>query len=71
MRWIDIRALEIAQKLSVPYPESLCRRKHLEMETSEHTTVVFCTLALHHFSDDDAVRVLNLPRALAQIRARV
>ena len=59
--------LEIAQKLSVPYPEiSFVEGNILEWRPAEPYDVVFCTLALHHFSDDDAVRVLQRCRELSQ-----
>ena len=59
--------LEIAQKLSVPYPEiSFVEGNILEWRPAEPYDVVFCTLALHHFSDDDAVRVLQSCRELSR-----
>jgi 2-polyprenyl-3-methyl-5-hydroxy-6-metoxy-1,4-benzoquinol methylase len=58
--------LEMAQKLSVPYPEiSFVEANILEWRPAEPYDVVFCTLALHHFSDDDAVRVLQRCRELS------
>ncbi len=58
--------LEIAQKLSVPYPEiTFVEGNILEWRPAEPYDVVFCTLALHHFSDDDAVRVLQRCRELS------
>jgi len=58
--------LEIAQKLSVPYPEiSFVEGNILEWRPAEPYDVVFCTLALHHFSDNDAVRVLQRCRELS------
>jgi 2-polyprenyl-3-methyl-5-hydroxy-6-metoxy-1,4-benzoquinol methylase len=58
--------LEIAQKLSVPYPEiRLIEGNILEWRPAETYDVVFCTLALHHFSNDDAVRVLQRCRELS------
>jgi 2-polyprenyl-3-methyl-5-hydroxy-6-metoxy-1,4-benzoquinol methylase len=58
--------LEIAQKLSVPYPEiTFVEENILEWRPAEPYDVVFCTLALHHFSDDDAVRVLQRCRELS------
>ncbi len=58
--------LEIAQKLSVPYPEiTFVEGNILEWRAAEPYDVVFCTLALHHFSDDDAVRVLQRCRELS------
>jgi 2-polyprenyl-3-methyl-5-hydroxy-6-metoxy-1,4-benzoquinol methylase len=58
--------LEIAQKLSVPYPEiTFVEGNILEWRPAEPYDVVFCTLALHHFSDDDAVRLLQRCRELS------
>ena len=58
--------LEIAKKLSVQYPEiTFVEGNILEWRSAEPYDVVFCTLALHHFSDDDAVRVLQRCRELS------
>jgi SAM-dependent methyltransferase len=52
--------LEIAKKLSVRYPEiSFVEGDVLERQPVESYDIVFCTLALHHFSEDDAVRLLR------------
>lgn len=52
--------LEIARKLSVNYPEiSYCDTNILEWNAVRAYDVALCTLALHHFSDDDAIRVLH------------
>jgi len=52
--------LEIARKLSVDYPEiSFIDANILEWEAPDPYDVVLCTLALHHFSEEDAVRVLR------------
>jgi 2-polyprenyl-3-methyl-5-hydroxy-6-metoxy-1,4-benzoquinol methylase len=52
--------LEIAQKLSADYPEiSYIEANILEWEPKEPYDIVLCSLALHHFSDRDAVRVLR------------
>ena len=52
--------LEIARKLSSSYPE-ICYRQAdiLEWNSGETYDVALCTLALHHFSDEDAVSVLR------------
>ena len=56
--------LEIAKKLSARYPEiTFVEGNLLEWDATEPYDLVFCTLALHHFSDDDAVRVLQCCRA--------
>jgi SAM-dependent methyltransferase len=51
--------LEIARKLSANYPNiAFVEGNVLEWRTSEPYDIVLCTLALHHFSEQDAVRVL-------------
>ncbi|MGB9473831.1 MAG: methyltransferase domain-containing protein [Candidatus Udaeobacter sp.] len=57
--------LEIARKLSVDYPEiSYHEANILEWDPVEPSDIVLCTLALHHFSDEDAVKVLRRCREL-------
>jgi SAM-dependent methyltransferase len=52
--------LEVAAKLSTNYPEIYYREADILGWDSVGTyDVVLCTLALHHFSDEDAVRVLQ------------
>jgi 2-polyprenyl-3-methyl-5-hydroxy-6-metoxy-1,4-benzoquinol methylase len=52
--------LEIARKLSSSYPEISYREANiLEWNSVEAYDIALCTLALHHFSDEDAVRVLR------------
>ena len=52
--------LEIARKLSAAYPEiSYHATNILDWSPSEAYDIVLCTLALHHFSDEDAVMVLR------------
>jgi len=59
--------LEIARKLSTDYNEiSYCEANILEWNPSEPYDVVLCTLALHHFSDEDAVRLLGRCRELSR-----
>jgi 2-polyprenyl-3-methyl-5-hydroxy-6-metoxy-1,4-benzoquinol methylase len=59
--------LEIAKKLSVRYPEiAFVEGNLLEWDATESYDLVLCTLALHHFSDDDAVRVLQRCRGLSR-----
>src|SRR5205814_9254980 len=59
--------LEIARKLSARYPEiAFVEGDLLEWNASEPYDVVLCTMALHHFSDDDAVRVLQRCRDLSR-----
>jgi 2-polyprenyl-3-methyl-5-hydroxy-6-metoxy-1,4-benzoquinol methylase len=59
--------LEIAQKLSSGYPE-ICYREAdiLEWNSVETYDIALCTLALHHFSDEDAVSVLRRCRQLSR-----
>src|SRR6266513_5982922 len=50
--------LEIAKKLSARYPEiTFVEGNLLEWQPTEPYDVVFCTLALHHFSEEDAVQL--------------
>lgn len=59
--------LEIAKQLSGNYPEiALVGANILEWQSTEPYDLVFCTLALHHFSEDDAVRVLKRCRELSR-----
>ena len=52
--------LEIARKLSITYPEIHYRETDiLEWNPAEAYDVTLCTLALHHFSDEDAVTLLR------------
>jgi 2-polyprenyl-3-methyl-5-hydroxy-6-metoxy-1,4-benzoquinol methylase len=52
--------LEIARKLSAAYPEiSYDATNILDWSPAEAYDIVLCTLVLHHFSDEDAVRVLQ------------
>jgi 2-polyprenyl-3-methyl-5-hydroxy-6-metoxy-1,4-benzoquinol methylase len=58
--------LEVARKLSVSYPEiSYMAADILKWRPVEAHDMVLCTLALHHFSDEDAVKVLQRCSALA------
>lgn len=52
--------LEIAKKLSADYAEiNFVEGNILQWNPSEPYDLVMCTLALHHFSENDAVRVLE------------
>ena len=52
--------LEIARKLSPAYPEiSYQETNILDWHPAEAYDIVLCTLALHHFSEADAVSVLQ------------
>jgi 2-polyprenyl-3-methyl-5-hydroxy-6-metoxy-1,4-benzoquinol methylase len=59
--------LEIASKLSVDYPEiSFVRANILEWNPVERYDIVLNSLALHHFTEEDAVRLLRHCRELSQ-----
>jgi len=59
--------LEIARKLSGNYPEiSYIDANILEWKPAGPYDIVLCSLALHHFSDEDAVRLLRRCRELSQ-----
>jgi 2-polyprenyl-3-methyl-5-hydroxy-6-metoxy-1,4-benzoquinol methylase len=59
--------LEIARKLSTGYPEiSYYEANILEWNSPEAYDIVLCTLSLHHFSDEDAVRLLRRCRELSR-----
>jgi ubiquinone/menaquinone biosynthesis C-methylase UbiE len=59
--------LEIAKKLSARYPEiAFVEGNVLEWKTTEPYDLVLCTMALHHFSEDDAIRVLRRCRELSR-----
>lgn len=59
--------LEVATKLSSSYPEiSYHEGNVLEWNSSGTYDIVLCTLALHHFSDGDAVRLLRRSRQLSR-----
>ena len=58
--------LEIARRASQAYPEiQFLRGNALTFETRETYDLVTCSLALHHFSDDDAVMLLRRCRNLS------
>jgi hypothetical protein len=59
--------LEIAKKLSVDYPEiSFIQANILEWNPAERCDLVLNSLALHHFSEEDAVRLLRHCRELSR-----
>lgn len=58
--------LEIARKHSLDYPEiQFLRGNVLGFGAPETYDLVCCSLALHHFSDEDAVRLLSHCRELS------
>jgi 2-polyprenyl-3-methyl-5-hydroxy-6-metoxy-1,4-benzoquinol methylase len=59
--------LEIAGSLSVRYPEiSYHAANILEWNSTQGYDIALCSLVLHHFSDDDAVKLLRRCRALSK-----
>jgi 2-polyprenyl-3-methyl-5-hydroxy-6-metoxy-1,4-benzoquinol methylase len=59
--------LEIAKKLSADYSNiAFIQANILEWEPPEQYDIVLCTMALHHFSEQDAVRVLRRCRELSR-----
>ena len=59
--------LEIARNLSAQYPEIEFESADiLNFHADEAYDLVLCSLALHHFSEDDAVRVLQRCRELSR-----
>jgi len=59
--------LEIARRLSADYPEiSYHAANILEWDSTSGYDIALCSLVLHHFSDDDAVRLLRRCRELSR-----
>jgi 2-polyprenyl-3-methyl-5-hydroxy-6-metoxy-1,4-benzoquinol methylase len=59
--------LKIAKRLSAHYPEiAFVQGNILEWQPDERYDLVLCTLALHHFSKEDAVSVLRRCRDLSR-----
>ena len=59
--------LEIARGLSAGYPEiSYHAANVLEWDFSQGYDIALCSLVLHHFSDDDAVKLLRRCRELSK-----
>ncbi|HKS31579.1 MAG TPA: methyltransferase domain-containing protein [Chthoniobacterales bacterium] len=59
--------IEIARRLSNDYPEIEFSCANLfAWKPSEPYDIVLCSLTLHHFSEDDAVRVLQKCRAFTR-----
>jgi SAM-dependent methyltransferase len=59
--------VEMARRLSARYPEIICEcADALTFRASEPFDLVICSLALHHFSDEDAVRLLRRCRELSR-----
>src|SRR5213083_2500760 len=59
--------LEIARRLSADYPEISYREADiLEWNSVQAYDIALCTLALHHFSNEDAARILHKCREASQ-----
>jgi SAM-dependent methyltransferase len=59
--------LEIARRLSIDYPEiSLVEANILERQANAPYDIVLNSLALHHFSEEDAIRLLRRCRELSR-----
>jgi 2-polyprenyl-3-methyl-5-hydroxy-6-metoxy-1,4-benzoquinol methylase len=59
--------LAIAKRLSADHPNIVFIEANLlEWESRETYDIVLCTMALHHFSEEDAVRLLRLCRKLSR-----
>jgi SAM-dependent methyltransferase len=59
--------LDLARNRSDSYPEiSFLISDVLEFAPAERADFVFCSLALHHFADDAAIRLLRQTRSLGQ-----
>jgi ubiquinone/menaquinone biosynthesis C-methylase UbiE len=66
---VDFQASTIAsaRRLSADYPEIVCERADVLTFTAEEKfDIVICSLALHHFSEDDAVSLLRRCRELSR-----
>jgi len=59
--------VEMARSLSANYPEIMCAQADvLTFDDDQPYDLVSCSLALHHFSEDDAVRLLRRCRELSR-----
>ena len=59
--------LEIARRLSVEYPEIFYHAADiLEWDCAQGYDIALCSLVLHHFTDDDAVKLLRRCRGLSK-----
>lgn len=66
---VDYQAftVETARRLSAEYPEIRCECADvLEFGRPGEFDAVFCSLALHHFSEEDALRLLRHCRGLSR-----
>ncbi|HEX8280671.1 MAG TPA: methyltransferase domain-containing protein [Chthoniobacterales bacterium] len=61
-----------AQRMSARYPEITCACADvLSFEDAEPFDIVICSLALHHFSDEDGVQLLERARKLSRGRVLI
>ncbi|MDQ6626101.1 MAG: methyltransferase domain-containing protein [Verrucomicrobiota bacterium] len=61
------RTCDAARRLSANYPEITCERADvLTYGSTAAFDIVICSLALHHFSESDAVRLLRRCRELSR-----
>ncbi len=61
-----------ARRLSVAYPEIKCTCADvLAFAAGQPFDIVICSLALHHFSDEDAIRLLRRCRELSRAHVLV
>ena len=59
--------LQIARKLSARYPEIFFHEADIrEWGSAEGYDIALCSLVLHHFSDEDAAKILQRCRALSK-----
>ncbi len=59
--------IELARRWSAGYPEIRCECADiLTFQSNEPFDIVVCSLALHHFSNEDAVRLLRRARELSR-----
>lgn len=64
--------IETARKLSAANPEITCVQADvLDFEDPERFDAVICSLALHHFSEEDAVRLLRRAQELSRGRVLI
>jgi SAM-dependent methyltransferase len=66
---VDFQAatVEMARQMSADYPEIVCAQADvLTFDPPEPFDMVICSLALHHFSDEDAVLLLRRARELSR-----
>lgn len=71
---IDLQelTLELAREASRDYPEiDFCQGNALTFDAPVKYDLVLCTLALHHFSETDAVRILQQAATLSHARVLV